>query len=237
MHVWTTQTHMAKKSKRFTEATKKVDATKVYTPAEAMTTIKETATAKFDESVEVHVQLGIDARKGDQQVRATATLPHGTGKSVRVAVITSTHEKEARDAGAEVVGGEELIEKIKKGELIDEVDVIVATPEMMPKLAQVARILGPRGMMPNPKTETVTTNVAETVKSLKKGKIDFRNDKTGVIHQAIGKVSFDVDKLVENYDAFIAAVEAARPAEYKGALIKSVKACSTMGPSVTIVKK
>ncbi len=228
---------MAKKSKRFTEAVAKIDKEKVYTPAEAMETIKSTATAKFDESVEVHVQLGIDPKKGDQQVRATVALPHGTGKSVRVAVITTTHADEAKSTGAEVVGGEDVIAQIKNGEIISDVDVVVATPEMMPKLAQVARVLGPRGMMPNPKAETVTTNVAQVVEGLKKGKVDFRNDKTGIIHQVIGKVSFDTEKLVKNYEALIAAIDGARPATYKGMLIKSVKACSTMGPAVIIIKK
>ncbi len=228
---------MAKKSKRFAEASAKIQKEKVYTPEEAMVAIKDVASAKFDESVEVHVQLGIDPKKGDQQVRSTVALPHGTGKSVRIAVITSTHEQEAKDAGVTVVGGEDVIEKIKNGDIIGDVDVIVATPEMMPKLAQVARVLGPRGMMPNPKAETVTTNVASVVEGLKKGKVDFRNDKTGIIHQAIGKVSFESAQLVENYEAFMAAVESARPAGYKGALVRSVKACSTMGPSVTIIKK
>lgn len=228
---------MAKKSKRFVEAFSKVDKSKVYTPVEAMSALKESATAKFDESVEVHVQLGIDVKKGDQQVRATVALPHGTGKSVRVAVITSTHMQEAKDVGAELVGGEEVIAQIKEGKVIGDVDVIVATPEMMPKLAQVARVLGPRGMMPNPKAETVTTNVASVVESLKKGKIDFRNDKTGIIHQSVGRASFDAEKLVENYETFMAAVDGARPAGHKGALIKSVKVCSTMGPSITIIKK
>jgi len=228
---------MAKKSKRFAEAVKKIDKEKVHTPTEAVDAIKAAATAKFDESVEVHVQLGIDPKKGDQQVRATAALPHGTGKSVRVAVITTTHEDEAKSAGAEVVGGEDVITQIKNGEIIGNIDIIVATPEMMPKLAQVARILGPRGMMPNPKAETVTTNVAQVVEGLKKGKVDFRNDKTGIIHQAIGKVSFDTEKLVENYEALLAAIDNARPVTYKGTLIRSVKMCSTMGPSVTIIKK
>ncbi len=214
-----------------------MDKTKVYTPAEAMALIKELATAKFDESVEVHIDLAIDARKGDQQVRATVALPHGTGKSVRVAVITDTKQQEANDAGAEIVGGEELIAQIKEGKVIGDVDVIVATPEMMPKLAQVARILGPRGMMPNPKAETVTTNVASVVEGLKKGKVDFRNDKTGVVHQAIGKVSFDTEQLVENYEALLAAIEAARPAGFKGALVKAIAVCSTMGPAVTTFKK
>ncbi len=209
----------------------------VVAPKEAFTLLKELASAKFDESVEVHVRLTIDARKGDQQVRSTVTLPHGTGKDVRVAVITSTQQEAATEAGATVVGGEEIIEEIAKGEVIGNVDIIIATPEMMPKLASVARILGPRGMMPNPKAGTVTQDVAKTVADVRTGQVDFRNDRTGNIHQVIGKASFTPEQLEENYTALLSAIEAARPQGYKGALIARVTVCTTMSPSVTTLMK
>lgn len=224
---------MIKRGKRYTKVAATV-AKETYPVADAIARVKENATAKFDESVEVHVRLAIDSKKGDENVRATVELPHGTGKTVRVAVITATQAKEAQAAGADVVGGEELIDKIKDGSLLSMCDTIVATPEMMPKLAPVAKILGPRGMMPSPKAETVTTNVTTTVAGLKKGKIDFRNDKTGNVHQAIGKASFTAEQLTANYEAFIAALEAAKPAAVKGRFITGITLCSTMGPSVRV---
>ncbi len=227
---------MKKISKRFRSLKERVDKDKIYSVEEALDLIKEMATAKFDESVEAHVVLGIDARKGDQQVRSTVVLPHGTGKAARVAVITSTHAEEAEKAGADIVGGEELIEQIKSGELLDKMDILVATPEMMIKLSPVARILGPRGLMPNPKTETVTTNIAAVVSELKKGKVSFRNDKTGVVHQVIGKVSFDKNQLLENYQTLLQAIEAARPSGHKGKYLKKVSLCSSMGPALTVLK-
>jgi large subunit ribosomal protein L1 len=173
----------------------------------------------------------VDTKKGDQQIRGTVILPHGTGKSKRVAVITSISEKEAKDAGADIVGGEELIEKFSKK--ID-FDVLVATPEMMPKLAKVAKILGPKGLMPNPKTETVTTKIKETVEALKKGKAAFKNDDTSNIHQSVGKLSFEDNKLVENIKAFIEAIEKNKPVAFKGKLIGNITVCSTMGKGIRI---
>ncbi len=234
--VWTTGNIMKKVSKRFADVKSEIDKDMVYSVADAMELVKKGATAKFDESVEMHVVLGIDVKKGDQQVRSTVVLPHGVGKTTRVAVITSTHTDEATKAGADIVGGEELIEEIKSGKLLDKFDVLVATPEMMMKLAQVARVLGPRGLMPNPKTETVTTNIAGVVESLKKGKVSFRNDKTGIIHQVIGKDSFETTQLVENYETLLEAIESVRPSGHKGKYIKKVILCSTMGPSVIVYK-
>ena len=209
----------------------KVDANKIYSLEEAVKLAKELKTAKFDESVEVHIKTNIDPKKTDQQIRSTVVLPHGTGKTKKVAVITSTSAKEAKEAGAEIVGGEEMIDKIAKK--VD-FDVLVATPEMMPKLAKVAKILGPKGLMPNPKTETVTTKIKETVEALKKGKAAYKSDDGGNIHQVVGKVSFDDAKLVENIKAFLESVEKAKPTAVKGKLIIGVSICSTMGKGVKI---
>ncbi len=200
---------------------------------EAVAFVKENTSAKFDESVEVHIRLNIDPKKGEQAVRGSVVLPNGTGKDVRVGVITEEKADEAKKAGADLIGGQELIDKMKGGELPD-VDVLVATPDMMPKLAVAARVLGPRGLMPSPKTDTVTPNVGVAVESLKKGKSSFKNDNTGNIHQVIGKVSFDAQKIVENYNSFIDAVKSCKNDAHKGQLIASVSMCSTMSPAVKI---
>lgn len=222
-----------KHGKKYRSVAEKMEKNKLYAIAEALQLVKEGKIAKFDESVEVHMRLGIDPKKGDQQVRAAVVLPHGVGKAKKIAVITSTKTKEAKEAGADIIGGEEFIEKIKSGKL-DGFDVLVATPEMMPKLAQVAKILGPRGLMPSPKTETVTDKIKEAVEMLKKGKFSFKNDSAGVVHQIIGKLSFDAKKLEENYAAFIEAVNKAKPAGSKGKYVVSVSICSTMGPGVKV---
>jgi large subunit ribosomal protein L1 len=222
-----------KRGKKYKAVAEKVDAKKLYTAEEALALVKETKVAKFDESIEVHVRVGIDPKKGDQQVRGTVVLPNGTGKTSRVAVVTSTKAKDAQEAGADIVGAEDLIEKIKNGK-VDTFDVLVASPEMMPKLAAVAKILGPRGLMPSPKTETVTDKIKETVEMLKKGKASFKNDNSGNIHQVIGKVSFDAAKLKENLDAMLDAVQKAKPAGTKGKYLISISVCSTMGPGVKI---
>ena len=200
---------------------------------EAIAEIKKNAKAKFDESVEAHFRLDIDPKKSDQQVRGVAVLPNGTGKSVKVVVFTTTQKKEAEAAGAELVGGEELIDKIKSSGKID-ADVAIATPEMLPKLATVAKILGPKGLMPNPKNQTVTPKVTEVIEALKKGRADFKNDNSGNIHQAIGKVSFDAAKLEENFKALLEAVRKAKPEGAKGKFIKNVSICSTMGKGVQV---
>ncbi len=206
---------------------------KLYSIEEAIKLIKENAKAKFDESVEVHVRLGIDPKKGEQQVRATVKLPHGSGKTKRIAVFTE-NEKEAKDAGADIVGGEDLIKKIKIKGTVD-FDLALATPDMMPKLAKIAKILGPKGLMPSPKNETLTSNISQSVKELKGGKIAFRNDETSNIHQMIGKISWDDKKLIENYQALIAAIQKAKPTGVKGTYLKAVSVCSTMGKAVKIV--
>lgn len=217
--------------KKYRAAAEKLDKDKIYPVAEAVKFLKENKTAKFDESVEIHIKTGIDTKKGEQQVRGTVILPHGTGKSKKIAVITSTSEKEAKEAGADIVGGEEMIEKIAKK---INFDILVATPEMMPKLAKIAKILGPKGLMPNPKTETVTTKIKETVEALKKGKAAFKNDDTGNIHQVVGKISFSEEKLAENINTFLASIEKAKPAGLKGKFIASITVCSTMGQGIKI---
>jgi large subunit ribosomal protein L1 len=200
---------------------------------EAIAEVKKNAKAKFDESVEIHVRLAIDPKKSDQQVRGVAELPNGTGKSVKIAVFTTTEKKAAEDAGAEMVGGEELISKIKSSGKID-ADIAIATPEMMPKLATIAKILGPKGLMPNPKNKTVTPKVNEIIESLKKGRADFKNDNSGNIHQIIGKVSFEAEKLEENFKTFLEALKKARPEGAKGKFIKTISLCSTMGKSYRV---
>ncbi len=200
---------------------------------DAVVFVKENATAKFDESVEVHVRLNIDPKNGEQAIRGAIVLPHGIGKKNRIGVITEDKVDEIKKLGVDIVGGLELIEKIKSGNIPD-VDVIIATPDMMPKLAPAARILGPRGLMPSPKTDTVTSDLVSAIESLKKGKSNFKNDNTGNIHQVIGKVSFDIDKLVENYTAFIEVVQAQKNEAHKGQLISGISICSTMSPAIKI---
>ncbi len=202
----------------------------IYPIAEAITEAKKSAKAKFDESVEVHAKLNIDPKKSDQQVRGVAELPFGTGKTIKVAVFTTTQKKEAEAAGADLVGGEELIDKIKSSGKID-ADMALATPEMMPKLATIAKILGPKGLMPNPKNQTVTPKVKEIIESLKKGRADFKNDNSGNVHQMIGKVSFENEKLEKNFEIFLEALKKARPEGAKGKFIKNISICSTMGES------
>lgn len=232
-----TTNNLMKRGKVYRGATALIDTKKEYTPEEAIAFIKEHKMAKFDESVEVHMHLSINPKKSDESVRATVVLPHGTGRALKVAVVTSTKEKEATDAKADLIGGEDLIAKIKEGKINigTDFDILVATPEMMPKLALIAKILGPKGLMPSPKTETVTPKVAETVEALKKGKkVSFKNDDTSNIHVLIGKLSFSAIELAENFMAFADVVQKAKPESHKGKLIQSVSMCSTMGPSLTI---
>jgi len=217
-----------------TDLKTKVDSTKVYTLDEAITLVKATSNVKFDASVEFHARLGIDPKKSDQLIRATVVLPHGTGKTKRIAAFVGPNdEKAAKDAGADLVLGEEEIKAIKDTGKID-FDIAVATPEMMPKLAVAARVLGPKGLMPNPKTDTVDKNVAKMIEALKKGKAAFKNDDQANIHQLIGKVSFDNAKLKENIETFLEALKRAKPSGSKGTYIKTPFLTSAMGPSIKI---
>jgi large subunit ribosomal protein L1 len=206
---------------------------KIYSISEAIAEVKKNAKAKFDESIEVHVRLAIDPQKSDQQVRGIAELPYGTGKKVKVVVFTTAQKKEAEIAGADLVGGEELIDKIKSSGKID-AGIAIATPEMMPRLATIAKILGPKGLMPNPKNKTITPKVKEVIESLKKGRADFKNDGSGNVHQVIGKVSFEESKLEENFKSFIEALRKSKPEAVKGKFLKSISICSTMGKAVRV---
>lgn len=221
-----------KKSKRMTEAESKVDKNKFYSLDEALTLIKEISKTKFDESIEAHVRVGIDPAKGEQQIRVNVVLPHGAGKVKKVAVFTD-NEAEAKESGADIYGGKELIEKIKNTGVLD-FDIAVASPEIMRDMASIAKILGPKGLMPSPKNETVSKNIKKSVEELKKGKITFKNDETANIHQFIGKVSWDLVKLTENYNTFMEALKKAKPSGIKGAYITQIVLCSSMGPGVKI---
>ena len=225
---------MPKHGKRYRGLLEKVDADKVYSSDEATSLVKELATAKFDETIEAHVRLGIDPRKSDQNVRGTVALPHGTGRAVRVLALTQGDKVgDAEAAGADVVGGDEIITRIQGGWL--EFDAVVATPDMMAAVgSKLGRILGPRGLLPNPRSGTVGPNIGELVRALKAGQIEFRNDKTGVVHAPIGKASFDAAKLQENLSAFRSAVEAAKPETARGVFVRTVFLSSTMGPSVQV---
>ena len=220
--------------KRYKALIGMVDSKKVYTVEEATNLVKSIASAKFDETVEVHVRLGIDPKKSDQNVRGTVALPNGTGKTVRVLALTKGEGLSAAEAaGADFVGGDELVAKIADGWL--DFDAVVATPDMMASIgSKLGRILGPRGLLPNPKSGTVGLNIGEIVKSLKAGQIEFRNDKTGVIHAPIGKASFEPAKLAENFAALYHALEGAKPSTAKGQFVKTVFITTTMGPSVRV---
>ena len=212
----------------------KVDKNKVYSLEEAVKLLTETSGVKFDATVEVHANLGVDTKKSEQQVRATVVLPHGTGKTKTVAAFVSADkEKEAKEAGADFVYGEEDIKKIKDTGKI-EFEVAITTPDMMPKLASVAKVLGPKGLMPNPKTDTVGPNIKKMIEEMKKGKITFKNDDRGNVHQAVGKLSFGEEKIKENISVFLDALKKAKPATAKGTFIQSLTLCSSMGPSIKI---
>lgn len=221
-------------SKRYTELKKLVDPKKLYAPEEAAELAKKTSTTKFDASIEVHVNLGIDVKKGDQQVRSTIIFPHSIGKTKKViAFVPADKEKDAKDAGADIVGGEELINELASTGKIN-FEVAVATPDMMPKLAKVAKILGPSGLMPNPKTDTVGTNIKKMIEDVKKGKVAFKNDATGNIHQSVGKASLSAKQIVENLNVLMEAVRKIKPAAAKGTYINSVTLASTMGPGIKV---
>lgn len=208
---------------------------KKYSAQEAFELTKKLAKVKFDSSVEIHFRLGIDPKKGDQQIRSAVTLPHGTGKQIKVAAfVAPDKQKEIKEAGADIVGGEELIEEIKKSEKTD-FDVAIAEPDMMKNLSKIAKILGTRGLMPSPKNETVTTNPVKTVKELKKGKVSFKNDATANLHVMIGKVSFTTEALLENYQTLVDAIKKAKPSGAKGAYFKNISISSTMGPGIKVI--
>lgn len=222
-----------KHGKKFREAAAKVDRAAVYTPLEAVKLVKGLASAKFDETVEVHFRLGIDTRKADQNIRGSISLPHGTGKTVRVAVFAEGAQAEqAAEAGADVIGSDELIAQIQKGEI--NFDAAIATPMMMAKVGRIGKILGPRGLMPNPKLGTVTMDVAKMVSELKAGRVEYRADRYGICHVPLGRVSFDEQKLVENYAALYTEILRVKPSSAKGKYVKSISVSSTMGPGVKI---
>ncbi|HEU4962518.1 MAG TPA: 50S ribosomal protein L1 [Bacilli bacterium] len=224
---------MPKHGKKYLEATKLVETNVAYDPSEAIELVKKAASAKFDETVEVAFRLGVDPKKADQQIRGAVVLPHGTGKTQRVLVFAKGEKaKEAEAAGADFVGDEDMINKINQGWF--DFDVVVATPDMMASVGKLGRVLGPKGLMPNPKTGTVTFDVTKAVNEIKAGKIEYRVDKQGNVHAPIGKVSFDNEKLIENYFALVDTLSKAKPASAKGTYMKNVTVSSTMGPGVKV---
>ena len=223
-----------KKGKRYLEAEKLIDSSKDYSAKEALETIEKFPKAKFDETVELHVKLGVDSKHAEQQVRGTVVLPNGTGKTLRVLVFAKGDKAtEAEKAGADFVGAEELIPKIEKENWFD-YDVIVATPDMMGVVGRLGKVLGPKGLMPNPKSGTVTMDVTKAIKDIKSGKVEYRLDKTNIIHLGFGKVSFGAEKLLENYETVMEAIIKAKPAAAKGQYIRSVAVSTTMGPSIYV---
>lgn len=223
-----------KRGKKYTESAKLIDRAALYDPAQAMDLTKKTAKAKFDETVEAHIKLGVDSRHADQQVRGAVVLPHGTGKTVRVLVFAKGDKaKEAEQGGADFVGAEDMVAKIQNESWFD-FDVVVATPDMMGVVGRLGKVLGPKGLMPNPKAGTVTMDVARAISEIKAGKIEYRLDKTNIIHCPIGKVSFDEQKLVDNFHTLMEAILKAKPAAAKGQYLKSVVVSSTMGPGIKV---
>ncbi|MCR5787827.1 MAG: 50S ribosomal protein L1 [Bacilli bacterium] len=227
---------MKRYGKKYVEASKKVDKNKLYTCEEAVELVKSTSTTKFDASVEVAIKLNIDAKKSDQQLRGSMKLPNGTGKTRSILVLAKgSQATEAKNAGADFVGDVDMIEKIEKENWFD-YDVIVATPEMMPLLGKVGKLLGPKGLMPNPKTGTVTTNVVKAIEDIKSGMVEYKNDTYGNIHMVFGKVSFDAKKLAENLDFIVKSIAKAKPAAVKGQFITNISISSTMGPGIKLDK-
>ena len=224
---------MKRRGRLYVEASESVDKNKLYTPEEAVKLVKSLSKRKFDETVEVAMNLNVDTTKSDQQVRSSFTLPNGTGKTKRVLVVTKTKAEEAKNAGADFVGDDDIIEKIVKENWFD-FDVMVATPEMMVSLGKIGKILGPKGLMPNPKTGTVTTNVSDAIANIRKGMVEYRADSNGNVHALVGKVSFDEDKLTENLVSFINEVIKNKPTGVKGSFVKNISISSTMGPGVKI---
>ena len=225
---------MAKKSKKYAQALAKIDRTKLYDSKEALDLVAEIATAKFDETVEAHIKLGVDGRHADQQVRGAIVLPHGTGKTKKVLVFAKGGKAaEAQAAGADFVGAEDLVQKIQKENWFD-FDVVVATPDMMGVVGRLGRVLGPKGLMPNPKSGTVTFDVTKAIEEIKAGKVEYRLDKNNIVHVPVGKVSFGGEKLAENFATLMSAIVKAKPASAKGTYLRTVTVASTMGPGVKI---
>lgn len=224
---------MKRHGRLYVEASKSVDKDKLYTPEEAVKLVKSLSKRKFDETVEIAMNLNIDTTKSEQQVRSSFTLPNGTGKTKKILVVTKTKADEAKEAGADYVGDEDMIEKIVKENWFD-FDTMVATPEMMVSLGKIGKILGPKGLMPNPKTGTVTVNVKDAIANIRKGMVEYRADSNGNVHAIVGKVSFDEDKLTENLVAFIKEVIKNKPSGVKGTFVKNISISSTMGPGVKI---
>lgn len=223
-----------KQSKRYLEVQKLVDKSKTYESEEAVKLALETSKAKFDETIELHVKLGVDGRNADQQVRGVVVLPNGTGKSVKVLVIAKgDHADAAEKAGADIVGAEEIVAKIQNQNFLD-FDVCITTPDMMGLVGRCAKILGPKGLMPNPKSGTVTTDVAKAIKDVKAGKVEYRLDKNNIVHVIIGKASFGTEKLLENFNTVMSAIVKAKPAASKGTYLKSITLSSTMGPGIKV---
>ena len=226
-----------KHGKKYIDSVKAIESTKLYEAEEAIGLVLDTAKAKFDETVELHVRLGVDPKQADQQVRGVLVLPNGTGKNVRVLVLAKGEKADqAKDAGADFVGAEEMVQKIQTENWFD-YDVIITTPDMMGVVGRIGKVLGPKGLMPNPKSGTVTMDVAKAIKDTKAGKVEYRLDKNAIIHCAIGKKSFGVEKLKENYEALLEAIVKAKPSAAKGQYLKSVSLASTMGPGVKISAK
>ena len=225
---------MKKRSKKYTEVLSKIDKTKAYTKQEAVKLVKETSISSFDGSVEVAMRLNLDTKKADQQLRGAIVLPKGTGKTKKVLVIArGPKAQEAKDAGADYVGDTDMLEKIEKENWFD-FDTLIATPDMMPQLGKLGKVLGPKGLMPNPKTGTVTTDVKKAVEDVKSGRIEYRTDSFGNIHAIIGKVSFDEEKLLQNLNAFVAMIAKTKPSVVKGTYIQNISISSTMGPGIKI---
>ncbi len=228
-----TRTRLERRGKNYRKVAEQVEAGKLYSLDDAMALATKTNPAKFDATVELHVNLNVDPRQADQNIRATVALPHGTGKTIRVAVLAPADQLDkAKKAGADIAGEEDLLQLLDKEQL--DFDILVATPQMMPRLGKYARLLGPRGLMPNPKSGTVTTNIAKAVEEAKAGRVEYRVDKQAIVHQGIGKVSFDATKLGENAKAFIASLNSVKPSSIKGAYIKSLAVTTTMGPSLKV---
>ncbi|MCX5710296.1 MAG: 50S ribosomal protein L1 [Candidatus Omnitrophica bacterium] len=225
---------MKERSKRYKESAKQVDIEKTFNLKDAIAILKKMSTTKFDSSIDLHFHLNVDTKKSDQMVRGTVALPHGTGKKIRVAVFCKgEHEKEAKAAGADIVGGLELIEKVGAGFL--DFDCAISTPEMMKDLSKLGKVLGPRGLMPSPKTGTVTNDIAKAIEDVKKGKVEFRVDKQGGIHLAVGKLSFDEGKIFENASRVIEAINESKPASVKGKFVRSISITASMSPGVRLV--